>query len=321
MVQLSLIPAQEGLLAVTAKQEDPNSEYVMELEAMNTTFYFQVKNCLKKDWKNIISNWILYVEKEWSRFQIDNELYRLNELTVGEQMMVPPPLFDILQKAEDYRKKTNGLFSPYLFPQIRFHGYDQAFPFSSALSNEFELPSVYNRMDGPFEFDQDTNTVKRSSPGKLDLGGIGKGYAVQAAAQWLKEIGQAQAGIVDGGGDITVWSAGEKEWLIGVAHPFEKNKEIAQFRLKNGSIATSNIIYRRWKQGDVQKHHLLNGKTGLPVESSIIQATVVSENLLDAEVAAKLCFMEDHENEEFLKMERVNLTILVDKNGNIKGEH
>jgi thiamine biosynthesis lipoprotein len=306
---------------VIAKQEDLNSENVLQLKAMNSTFYIQVKECLNKDWKNIISGWIQYVEREWSRFRINNDLYRLNELTLGEQMIVPPPLFDIIQKAENYRKKTKGLFSPYLLKQIQFHGYDQPFPFSSALTHKFEFPSIDNNKDGPFEFDQNTYTIKRISPGKLDLGGIGKGYAVQSAAKWLKEIGQVQAGIVDGGGDITVWSDGAKEWLIGVAHPYEKNKEIAQFRVKNGSIATSNIIYRRWNQGDVQKHHLLNGKTGFPVESSIIQATVVSENLLDAEVAAKLYFMEDPDIEEFLKMARVNLTILVDKNGNIKVEH
>jgi thiamine biosynthesis lipoprotein len=308
---------------VIAKQEDLNPENILQLEAMNTTFYFQVVNCLNKDWKNVISDWIEYVEREWSRFRINNDLDCLNELSVGEQIMLPPPLFDIIQKAEDYRKKTKGLFNPYLLQQMKFHGYDQAFPFpfSSTLGKEYEFPNIYNQTDGPFEYDQESNTVKRIAPGKLDLGGIGKGYAVQSAGQWLKEIGQARAGIVDGGGDITVWSDGEKEWSIGVAHPYEKNKEIAQFRVKNASVATSNIIYRRWQQGNEQKHHLLNGNTGLPVESSIIQATVVSENLLDAEVAAKLCFMENHDNEEFFKMAKVYLTILVDKNGHIKVEH
>jgi thiamine biosynthesis lipoprotein len=305
---------------VIAKHEDLNCENVLQFEAMNTTFYFRVTNCLHKDWKNVISGWIQYVEKEWSRFRLDNELFRLNELSIGEQMVVSPPLFDILQKAEEFRIKTNGLFSPYLLPQMRFHGYEKAFPFSSVLSHEYELPSIYNQTDGPFEFDPDTNTVKRISFGKLDLGGIAKGYAVQSAGQWLKEIGQAPAGIVDGGGDITVWSDGEKEWTIGVAHPFDKNKEVSQFRVKNASIATSNIIYRRWQQGNQQKHHLLNGKTGLPVESSIIQATVVSENLLDAEVAAKLCFMENHLNEDFKKMAMIYLTILVDKNGKVTVE-
>jgi thiamine biosynthesis lipoprotein len=305
---------------VIAKQEDLNTENVLQLEAMNTTFYFQVGNCLIKDWKKIISDWIQYVEKEWSRFRNGNELYRLNELAVGEQVMVSPTLFDILQVAEDYRKKTKGLFSPYLLPQMVFHGYKQAFPFSSAQSPGYDLPGIYNQTDEPFEFDHETNTVKRIFPVKLDLGGIGKGYAVQSAAKWLKEISRARAGIVDGGGDITVWSDGEKEWTIGVAHPYEKNKEIAQFRVKNASVATSNIFYRRWQQGNAQKHHLLNGKTGLPVKSSIIQATVVSDNLLDAEVAAKICFMESDVYEEFIKTAKIYLSILIDKNGKVTVE-
>lgn len=303
-----------------AKQEDLNSENVLQLEAMNTSFYFQVVDCHNKNWKNVISDWIQYVEKEWSRFRTDNELFLLNELTVGEQMIISSPLFDILQKAEDYRKKTKGLFSPYLLPQMKFHGYEKAFPFSSALSNEHELPSIYNQTDSPFEFYHKTNTIRRIAFGKLDLGGIGKGYAVQSAAQWLKEIEKARAGIADGGGDMTVWSDGEKKWTIGVAHPYNKNKVIAQFQVKNGSVATSNIIYRRWQQGNEQKHHLLNGKTGLPVKSSIIQATIVSENLLDAEVAAKLCFMENNDNEEFKKSAKIYLTTLVDKTGKIMVE-
>ena len=67
----------------------------------------------------------------------------------------------------------------------------------------------------PFLFDPKQITVIRTSEGKVDLGGIGKGYTVQAAARWLKNIGGASAGMVDGGGDMTVWSDGLKEWKIG----------------------------------------------------------------------------------------------------------
>ncbi|WP_256236646.1 FAD:protein FMN transferase [Bacillus sp. EB600] len=298
-----------------AKQEDHSLEDTLHLNAMNTSFYIRVKDCQRKEWKNVISAWILYVEKEWSRFRTDNELYRLNELKAGEQMIVTSPLFDVLQKAEAYRQNTNGLFSPYLLPQMQFHGYEQTFPFTATIQQEHSLPCIFNDINAPFEFLQNTGSVKRTAAGKIDLGGIGKGYAVQSAARWLKEIGQARAGIVDGGGDITVWSDGEEKWKIGVAHPFKKEQEIAQFRLKNGSVATSNTIYRSWLQGNEQKHHILNGRTGLPVESPIIQATVFSENCLDAEVAAKLCFMVNPF--EWKKITNTYKLLLVDQDGKI----
>ncbi len=294
-------------------------EDVLQLNAMNTDFYMKVLGCKDSTWKEMISRWINYVEKEWSRFRKDNELFQLNELGIGEQLQLSPPLFDLLQKAEEYRKRTNGLFSPYLFPQMNYHGYDQTFPFQASNEKEQQMPSPYNRDSAPFEFLSDSLSVLRNANGKVDLGGIAKGYAVQSAVQWLREFGRAEAGIVDGGGDISVWSNGEKIWNIGVAHLFEKEQDIAQFRLKNGSIATSNIVYRHWKQGNEKKHHILNGQSGLPVDSTVIQATVVAENCLDAEAAAKICFMvkEDDLENELKRIGPIHSYLLVHKDGHI----
>lgn len=266
-------------------------EDTLQLESMNTSFYIAVTDCQFPDWKKPITAWIQYVDHEWSRFQRNNELDLLNGLKIGNKIELSPPLFDILLKAEQYRKITKGLFSPYLFPQMKFHGYKSPFPFKTAPSENSVMPGIYDKEKPPFAFDSQTGTVTRIADAKVDLGGIGKGYAIQSASRWLKEIGKSRNGIVDGGGDITVWSDGCKEWIIGVAHPFSKGKEIAQFRLKNGSVATSNTVYRSWQQGKQRKHHILNGKTGMPAESSFIQATVVADNCLDAEVAAKLCFL------------------------------
>lgn len=281
---------------VTDKHVDRNVLDTLSFEAMNTTFYFAIASSKIPNWKEIIQGWVEYVEKEWSRFRVDNELGRVNQLGIDEEMVISPPLFDVLQKAESYRKRTNGFFSPYLLPQMQYHGYEESFPFSSSRFVIQAMPRVYDKESSPFLFDPSTSAVTRVKEGKIDLGGIGKGYTVQAAARWLKNVSGAVAGMVDGGGDMTVWSDGHKEWKIGVTHPFQQDVEIAQFSLKNGSVATSNVIYRSWTQGNTTKHHILNGKTGLPVESNIVQATVIADNCLDAEVAAKLCFIEKESN-------------------------
>lgn len=304
---------------MTGKQADLNVLETLSFEAMNTTFYFAITSSEIPNWKEIIQGWVRYVEKEWSRFQMDNELGRVNQLGIGEEMTISPPLFDVLQMAEYYRKKTNGFFSPYLLPQMKYHGYEESFPFYSSRLTIQAMPHVYNEESPPFLFDYSTCTVAKVKEGQIDLGGIGKGYAVQAAARWLKNVGGASVGIADGGGDMTVWSDGNKEWKVGVADPFQRDVEIAQLRLKNGSVATSNVVYRSWTQGNKTKHHILNGKTGLSVESNIIQATVISDNCLDAEVAAKLCFMEEESNlKERLKILNPTCSfLLVNKNGKI----
>lgn len=275
---------------MTAKPKDLD---VHETSAMNTTFYFAVSNCRISNWKEIMRDFIHYAEKEWSRFQPENELARVNQLAIGESIALSPPLFDCLQRAEEYRIRTSNLFSPYLKEQLQFHGYTESFPFQSGSVAQTNLPDMHLAKSAAFTFDFPTKSITRITEGEVDLGGIGKGYAVEAAARWLKNSGGASSGIVDGGGDLTVWSNSEKVWRIGIAHPYLPEHEITQIQLTNGSIATSNRIYRSWQQGKERKHHLLNGQTGLPVESAIIQATVVTKNCLDAEVAAKLCFFDN----------------------------
>jgi thiamine biosynthesis lipoprotein len=262
----------------------------LEFEAMNTNFYAGVSNCAIPNWKEDIHNWFAYVEREWSRFRKENELAKINSLALGEKLQIHPLLLDILQKADSLREKTRGYFNPYLKKYMEHNGYDRSFPFQTACvteKKELEAPCYEN----PFLFDKEKSTICRIRNGEIDLGGIGKGYAVETAAQWLKKTGNAAFGIVDGGGDMTVWSDGSKLWRIGIAHPLEPEKEIGQFSLYNGSVATSNRLYRCWNDGDVVKHHILNGHTGMPVHSHIIQATVITANLLDAEAVAKLSFM------------------------------
>nr|WP_295970187.1 FAD:protein FMN transferase [uncultured Bacillus sp.] len=265
----------------------------LEFKGMNTTIYIEVSNCVNSNWQEYIRHWFLYVEREWSRFREDNELAEVNNLLLNQELRINPFLLDILWQAEGYREKTNGLFNPYLKRQMEMNGYNRSFPFQSSLIENglIEQPCLTS----PFLIDRQKNTITRKGKGEIDLGGIAKGYAVEQAAKWLKKTGKAAFGIVDGGGDITVWSDGSKLWRIGVAHPMDQEKEVGQFSMYNGSIATSNSIYRSWKQGETVKHHILDGRTGLPVRSGIIQATVITTNCLDAEVTAKLLFILNQE--------------------------
>ncbi|WP_235714551.1 FAD:protein FMN transferase [Neobacillus dielmonensis] len=303
---------------MTVKHEDPNDFETLTIKAMNSQFYIAVTTCGFENWQEVIVHWIKHVEKEWSRFHLDTELQKINRLLTGQKLCISPPLFDCLQKAEEYRTITEGRFSPYLLSQMEYHGYDHSFPFENCPAKAGLFPQSFQKKTAPFHFEGQFLAVERCDSGNIDLGGIGKGYTVQAAAQWLKSSG-AKAGIVDGGGDIAVWSDGEKVWHIGIAHPYDEERDIAQLYIKNGGIATSNIIYRSWRQGETIKHHLLNGQTGLPVETDIIQATVITGNCLDAEIMAKLCFMEQDQalSQVLRTINPVYSSVLVSKSGKI----
>ncbi|WP_071393223.1 FAD:protein FMN transferase [Bacillus tuaregi] len=264
----------------------------LSIEAMNCTFYIAISNSEVPDWKQTVTAFLHYIDSEFSRFKTHNELWRFNEASLNSTVNVSPLLYDLLKKAEDYRMQTEGRFSVCMLTQLENHGYYQSFPFPAA-KKATETLSFYKMEPEPFIFHGDGSITKKTEK-KVDLGGIAKGYAVEAIAKWLQQEACARFGMVDGGGDIAVWSNGEKTWRIGVMDPLDEVKEIGTFTILNGGIATSNTIYRSWLQEGVQKSHLLDGRTAMPVQSSLIQATVITEHCLDAEIGAKICFMSDH---------------------------
>lgn len=270
----------------------------LSIDVMNTNVYIEISNSQKSNWRENIKAWLLYVDEEWSRFRDDNELSKLNELPEGESIQITAPLYDVLYRANEYREKTMGLFSPYLKVQMESNGYIKSFPFTGTPST---TPANFHEEmieeTNPFLF-LGHNTIKKNTNQKVDIGGFAKGYAMECTAEWLRNTSGAKYGIVDGGGDMTMWSDGKKEWKIGIANPFEEGEEISIIRMKTGAVATSNRLYRSWMYGNEKKHHLLNGKTGIPVKTDVVQATVIAKHLLDGEVLAKMCFLLSEEKRQ-----------------------
>lgn len=267
----------------------------LTLQVMNTEFYLAIAKSNKTNWKEKAEKWLRYVAQEWSRFGTNNELWQLNNLEIGQTLQVSDDLYDCLVQANDYYLRTNGLFSPYLKLQLEQHGYNQSFPFTS-----IEKEAMYNQSiiaGNPFRFLSNQQVMKIAQQ-EIDLGGFAKGYAIEKLAQWLEAEIAPEYGLIDGGGDMKMWSSGEKIWTIGVADPYDVDKEISSIKMASGAIATSNRIYRSWTQGENRKHHLLNGQTGNVAITDVIQATVVTSSLCDAEVGAKLCFLVDETKQQ-----------------------
>lgn len=274
----------------------------LSLHLMNTNIYIAVPNPKELPWKEHVEQWLQYVATEWSRFKQDNELAKLNQLPIGQTLQLSPELYDCLKQANHYYVLTNGLFSPYLKLQMEQHGYNQTLEKTKASVQSVQPTGKTEKLNAEslpevIEF-LPNNQVRKCNHQQVDLGGFAKGYAVQKTAEWLKDHGFTEYGIVDGGGDMIMWSAGEKEWTIGIADPYEEDKEVSYIKLKNGAIATSNRLYRCWTQGTTRKHHLLNGQTGEIANTSLVQASVVANSVCEAEVATKLCFLLDEQHQE-----------------------
>lgn len=212
------------------------------------------------------------LEQVMSRFRADSELSRLNR--DGHSSAASPDLTRVVELALAAREVTGGLFDPTVYDALVAAGYDRTF---------HEVPA-----EGPAVRDHgaacggavrvDGSTIELGPGTRLDLGGIGKGYAVDRVAESLAVTGPC---LVNAGGDLAVRGG---SWPIGVA-------EGLTLELSHGGIATSGRDQRRWVRGGEELHHLIDPSTGRPAEGALVRVTVVADSAADAEVLAKAAFL------------------------------
>jgi thiamine biosynthesis lipoprotein len=226
-------------------------------------------------------------EETLSRFRAESELSQLNR-AAGKPMRVSKLLLNVLQTALTAAEATGGMFDPTLLKQLVSIGYDRSF---DALP--LNLPdSIASAVPGggwrKIKIDEERQIVTLPAGVGLDFGGIAKGMAVDAALDQLDRLGITPA-LVNAGGDLAVRGvpANVEHWSIGI-----EGKAVSwSLPLRSGALTTSGVGYRHWKQGKLQRHHIIDPRRGEPVLSNLWSVTVAAERCEQAEVAAKVAFL------------------------------
>ncbi len=238
-------------------------------------------------------------EKRLSRFLPGSELSKLNRCQQAT-FNASPTLFDAMQFALLAAKWSGGLFDPAILPNLEESGYKDSFemlaqPYPLWVDDRATPPPPVMRKKSQTTFHVVSLNRARweiiRPPGvKLDLGGMGKGWTVDRAADRLQGIGPF---LINAGGDIFAYHTppGEEGWLINLIHPANPDCIMAQLRLNHQALATSTIAKRRWiHQGKIY-HHLIDPRTGLPAQSNALSVTVIADRVAIAEVLAKVALI------------------------------
>lgn len=215
------------------------------------------------------------LEQIMSRFRPDSELSRLNRVGALD---VSADLAHVIELALTARERTGGRFDPCVHDALVAAGYDRTFA-------EVARDAVDTFQDAPVcggEVSVDGRRVELEDGARLDLGGIGKGYAAERAADILAAVGPC---LVDAGGDVAV--RGGNAWPVGVVTA----DGVVTLALDRGALATSGSDRRRWMRGGAERHHLIDPRTGRSAESDVLRVTVFADDAVDAEVLAKLLFL------------------------------
>lgn len=224
------------------------------------------------------------IERKFSRYRDDSVVHRINH-SDGIAVRVDDETARLLRYAGQCHKLSGGLFditSGVLRRAWTFDG--RATVPDRALIETLRARVGWERVI----FDGESI---RLPPGmEIDMGGIGKEYAADRVANMVAE----QAGgsvMVNLGGDIRAISDGTHTWMIGIEDPSHDGGVVGELRVTNGGVATSGDARRYCIVDGVRLGHILDPRTGWPVEGAPRSVTVVAETCTSAGLLSTLAML------------------------------
>jgi FAD:protein FMN transferase len=191
----------------------------------------------------------------------------------GESDAISAELVDILQDATQLSRQSQGLFNPAIGGLVQLWGFhaDEFKPVQPDEKRIAQLVAANPQMS-------DIAIVRgraesRNKFVQVDLGGYAKGYALDRAAELLRKQGIHNALINIGGNVLALGRHGDRPWRVGIQHP-RKSGALATLDLRDGeAIGTSGDYQRYFMVGDVRYCHLINPRSGYPMQG--VQAVTV----------------------------------------------
>ena len=209
------------------------------------------------------------LDKLWSVTDENSEIFAVNG---GGEVSVSGETAQLISFMLEMAKRTGGALEPTLYPIVKAWGFTGG---ENRVPSGDEIQELLKNV-GYEKVSVSGNTVTIPSGVMLDTGAVGKGYASDKAAEILRENGVDSALIDLGGNIVLVGSKPDgKDWKIGVRDP-EGNGVVGIISASDCAIVTSGAYERNFTAGGVVYGHIIDPKSGAPVDNDILSVTVIA---------------------------------------------
>jgi thiamine biosynthesis lipoprotein len=224
------------------------------------------------------------LEEQLSYFRPQSELCQINARAADEEVEVEPRLFDLLDLAADIHRQTDGAFDLTSTPLWELWGFARR---SGSLPTQEQIDEALTRVG--FEkclLDAARQSVRLASPDvRLNLGAIGKGYALDRCAENLSAAGVEHA-LISGGfssmlargnatGPASPEAGASTGWTVGIRNPLRPDRRLGEIRLCDRALATSGSYVQSFRFGGKRYGHIIDPRTGWPADA-VLSTTVVA---------------------------------------------
>lgn len=201
------------------------------------------------------------LEQDLSRFIENSDIARINKLPANQPLQLGPATFECLQQAALMHKETNGAFDITIGPLFKCWLNRDKTPRQPS-EEELEQACQHSGFH-LLQLDENSRTVTvQRSPMHVDLGGIGKGYAVDKLVELLRDW-EIETALIHGG-TSSVFALGEpaglKGWPVTLSSPGKSKHTLAQLHLRDQALSGSGL-----QKGQ----HIINPRTAKPVEGNL----------------------------------------------------
>lgn len=256
------------------------------------------------------------LEEKISAVKENSEISKLNKLAASSPVKVDEQIFWLIRNSVDLSILTNGAFDITLGKISELWGFHTDDPQKPDFNKISALAAKDNYKN--IEFDDDNHTIAfKNDSFKLDLGAVGKGYALDMLNELLKESG-VTSGLIDFGGSIlTIGQYVDSDWTVSISDG-TKDNIAGKITLPAAFYSTSNASNRYVEYDEVRYHHIIDGKTAYPAESDIVSCTIIGDSGLISDALSTAFFaMGKDKAIAFYKEYPVAEFVLTEKNGNV----
>jgi len=236
-----------------------------------------------------------------SNYKEESELSEVNKNAASEPTTCDNELAYVIEQSLHYSDITDGAFDITIGPLMKKWGFFKEqgkIPGKEERKSVLESVSYKNIIIGEAvkkSLFRDPSIVKtisfRHSGTQIDLGGIGKGYAVDMATRVLKGNGINSALINFAGNIYAYGTPPEKDsWVIGLQHPRKSEGLLGSFEIRDKAVSTSGDYEKFFTIDGERYSHIIDPRTGNPVKG-IVSVTIVTDNATSADALSTGVFV------------------------------
>ena len=277
-------------------------EYTLSGKTMGTFYTIKFITSKKTSlplWKARVDKRLKDINKRLSMFDPKSELSLFNRHKIGTPIKVSSDFYTNLLTAKKLYELTKGSWDGTLKPLVDLWGFGTKKRMLQ-IPEEDKINLALSKTGFHHIVFYEKQKILKARNITLDLGSIAKGYGVDALAQLFTSSGIGDV-LVEIGGELAGSGLNKKgnPWSVGISKPdtqFSNQKLYKIVQLNNNAIATSGNYRNFFEINKKTFSHIIDPKTGFPVDNSIASVSVISKDCIFADGLATALMVMDLQN-------------------------